>query len=102
MWVVWVDTYEAAADLKLWEVFANKSADIHESSQLIHYHLLSVHIYKRIITSVRTMGSICKKNPLTYTNLCNSFITISSSVHIYKRIITSAKMQFPLKQNLRR
>ena len=61
-WVGGVDTYEAVADLKLWEVFANKSADI----------------------------------------LRNSFITTSSSVHIYKRIITSAKMQFPLKQNLRR
>ena len=40
-WVSGVDTYasETAADLKIWEAFAKRSADTHESSQLIHYYL---------------------------------------------------------------
>ena len=40
-WVSRVDKYasETAADRMIWEVSARKSADIHESSQLIHYYL---------------------------------------------------------------
>ena len=36
-----VDTYasETAADAIIWEAFAKRSADTHESSQLIHYYL---------------------------------------------------------------
>ena len=47
-WVGGVDTYEAVADSRSWEVFANKSADIHDLCNSFITTPSSVHIYKRV------------------------------------------------------